>query len=916
MKIGMAGPNVQASPKIQPKGRPGPVRLALLGLPSALDRDLEAGIEQRAPGRFIFFRAGGNLFHTSADKLVDSTIVAGTEGIPVGTSLESVVRRLREELYLWGAIHLFVRRIPEHYRELTRTWSVYMHDQDLYELNRLIEELEEDRGVEAESRRRIVGASVEVLADELASLRRALDPHRALQPSRVRNALLELVPKLSGADSTLRPLALEARRALASAVISQDDISELLRYVVTAEAHARSNDGLIALRSALHALKNALSLAEWEPESPSQLAAELLPKLYNLSVRGSDALRDSEATEIRAAITPLLPVLRAVRDGQPLSGAQRELTSSISGLRRLALDPVLELRGDVVPIRRLLVVEDDPDWRKEIVDLLLSLSLELPVQEASSIAEAEFLLERSAANLDIAKQTVDDPASTDLAKQLGVTPQRACQLAEYRLLHSGPALVLIDLGLPERATAEVQLDAGLSLIRKYSKSGRHSKPYQYRFAVLTAAGHYTEALREAMVAGVSPHTYLKKDSSSWQREIRRIVRLSLQEPPPPYPHVEIYRQIDTAVWIDGNQVPVERSQWCILACFAENRYWQASRLVQRLALPPYQLELEDEPEDDLQRLHRHMSHLRDDLVILCRQIYHRNPPELLVKDELGQWRSNVPVRLHEGWPGTRKPQRKPSVLVVEDNEGWQGEIRVTLQEAGFAVQCVSHVAEATEALAGALPDLLVLDLELPLDAVELEAKVTDTSRAAMLLDQIRRDVPGLPVVVFTAVADRDTEMLAMLRQGVRLDDYISKGDSDWQVRLSNSLLRLWHESLTHARILGWEHNHMPHSIGFDPASGLLCSVGGYPVRVKPTTGPGVVLKELSATPNIPVSKERLKEALWPDPDRLPPDADNALKLTVSRLRSQIAQATHGEVPGEEVIPHGMYCLVGVVHWEE
>lgn len=98
------------------------------------------------------------------------------------------------------------------------------------------------------------------------------------------------------------------------------------------------------------------------------------------------------------------------------------------------------------------------------------------------------------------------------------------------------------------------------------------------------------------------------------------------------------------------------------------------------------------------------------------------------------------------------------ILVVEDEPHMLDLIRVTLEGAGFIVSGAMTGAEGLERLRDEIPDLVVLDLNLP-DVSGFE-----------VLRQIRQTV-GVPVIMVTVQASDDDRVLGL---ELGADDYLGK----------------------------------------------------------------------------------------------------------------------------------------------
>ncbi|MBN8531509.1 MAG: response regulator [Alphaproteobacteria bacterium] len=108
--------------------------------------------------------------------------------------------------------------------------------------------------------------------------------------------------------------------------------------------------------------------------------------------------------------------------------------------------------------------------------------------------------------------------------------------------------------------------------------------------------------------------------------------------------------------------------------------------------------------------------------------------------------------------------RKPHILVVDDDRALRELLHRFLSDHGFAVSGAGSAEEAAAALAQTLPDLAVLDVMMPGDTgfVFLER---------LRKGEVRPDAARLPVLMLTAMGDPE-DRIQGLRRGA--DDYLSK----------------------------------------------------------------------------------------------------------------------------------------------
>jgi DNA-binding response OmpR family regulator len=99
------------------------------------------------------------------------------------------------------------------------------------------------------------------------------------------------------------------------------------------------------------------------------------------------------------------------------------------------------------------------------------------------------------------------------------------------------------------------------------------------------------------------------------------------------------------------------------------------------------------------------------------------------------------------------------VLVVDDDATVSDVVRRYLEQAGCEVRLAADGADGLAAIAAQLPDLVVLDLMMPgIDGLEV-------------CRRIRRQLPGLPVIMLTALGEEADRVLGL---EVGADDYVTK----------------------------------------------------------------------------------------------------------------------------------------------
>ena len=181
-----------------------------------------------------------------------------------------------------------------------------------------------------------------------------------------------------------------------------------------------------------------------------------------------------------------------------------------------------------------------------------------------------------------------------------------------------------------------------------------------------------------------------------------------------------------------------------------------------------------------------------------------------------------------------------SILVVEDEPAIQELIAAVLKRNGHEVRRAAHAAEAQQAIAGALPDLVLLDWMLPLmSGIEV-------------CRQLRRQTStaNLPIIMLTARGEEGDRVRGL---DAGADDYVSKPFSPTELvaRIRAVLRRirpaLADEALNYADIV---MDLVAHRV----------TRGGKPVHLGPTEFR--LLRHLMEHPGRVFSREQLLDAVW------------------------------------------------------
>jgi CheY-like chemotaxis protein len=114
-----------------------------------------------------------------------------------------------------------------------------------------------------------------------------------------------------------------------------------------------------------------------------------------------------------------------------------------------------------------------------------------------------------------------------------------------------------------------------------------------------------------------------------------------------------------------------------------------------------------------------------------------------------------------------QPKAKKRVLVVEDDPSSRSALQFLLSNRGWDVMLANNLAEAFNCVRANLPDSIVLDLMLP------------DGDGTLLLEQIHRDHPAIPVAVTTGVLDaawlkrvREFKPVCVLQKPILLSELV------------------------------------------------------------------------------------------------------------------------------------------------
>ncbi len=220
------------------------------------------------------------------------------------------------------------------------------------------------------------------------------------------------------------------------------------------------------------------------------------------------------------------------------------------------------------------------------------------------------------------------------------------------------------------------------------------------------------------------------------------------------------------------------------------------------------------------------------------------------------------------------------ILVVEDSQTWQRDSEETLRALGFQVWSVGGGHEVAAALEQHEPDLLCLDLGLPL----LENGPALEDGGLKVLEEVRASRPGMRALVLSQMADRDRLRRKGLAQGIWVDDWISKDNPEWRSLLARSCTRLETEKAWGGILTGFGPIYRLELFESAPRKVILEGV-----ELRLSENRAKLLRLLAKKPLLPVDTETLMEELYQGGGSNAERENEALIQLVKALRDQIAK---------------------------
>ena len=497
----------------------------LVGVPEGHTRLLRQILERR----YAVCAVPGALSDLPEDLPASGVVIAGSEGLK--EPARQAAMRLRTESFVWQPIVLLVPGLAGH---AVGDWSIQA-EEIRPNLTRLYAAIDSASPVSTDHQAEVVRFALLSLWDDLAAVAALTDATEGVDVGDLRH-LFHSVLEGSGRSSPLHDLSqmLEMRFAIEVALgsprIGHTGLAALSGLVVDAEAALREAGAPQALITDLHKLSNAVRFSSWKTAAVADHLRHLHHMLSRIPLDVADRLHQGigpALSRLRDAF--LLPLKDALETGDrgPLLAAVRDRAPTVETLSKgLAAVRASESQQASEDLRHILVIEDDVDWRTAIVGLLRRLGLS------------------------------------------GITKCAGCLLEAREMLKRAPkgTLVLVDLGLPETSDGDgeqlIELDAGLRLMGEFADSSG-----ALRFIVLTSLAKYSDAVREALAAGVDPWDYIQK-GPKWQDQLASRVRLAMAPRAKARPRVQVLQSTARLIHVDRAEVALDQKPYIVLEYLA------------------------------------------------------------------------------------------------------------------------------------------------------------------------------------------------------------------------------------------------------------------------------------------------------------------------------------------------------------
>lgn len=125
----------------------------------------------------------------------------------------------------------------------------------------------------------------------------------------------------------------------------------------------------------------------------------------------------------------------------------------------------------------------------------------------------------------------------------------------------------------------------------------------------------------------------------------------------------------------------------------------------------------------------------------------------------------------------------PLVLIVEDEAAWVRTVERNLKKKGFQIIVATFGQDAIKIARSELPDIILMDKDIPSTNTEGSALREEGYRTARQLKS-DPDTQSIPIIALTGSSGTDQPELA---KSYGCDDYLCKHDDDYKEQLVNKI---------------------------------------------------------------------------------------------------------------------------------
>ncbi len=831
------------------------------------------------------------------DSLADISIKSDESSVIVvlqqgfGSQIRDQLIALRTQRFVWSPV--IILQSKRSVADDSSEWSIWYRDfpPDITEMTSTIDLV---HFLTLERRNEIVRSSILQMHTDLSFLR-AGSYQSTDDDVMIRKEIREidlLIGKECALNNILEFINLIAslRNAAELPSIDQNMIADLRTSVVQAETIARENEASVKLRSRLHQFSNSLRYSEWVCATSSERTIRIAETAHSMPRDLAEILMPGAT----AFLDKLECLIEQLKDTNGIS--IQELLLQSSDLFNAFNKTVATVRSgdgcvDDLDIKRIILIEDDKRWH---------LQIRLVLQEVAPGME------------------IIDVYDYHSARNI---------LCNY----TDGTLVILDLGLPIGPSTEadvmVDLDAGLKLMRKCEQSGSRT-----RFLVLTAAQNYSQAVRDSLTMGVQPSDYIQKDPLTWEQQLRSRLQIALSRKKFNLSNVDVFRCTARLIRVNGIEILLERKPYVVLEYLALHaRVWcTIDQMRSNLTQPgdrditPCMSKEQLLQLDNGARITPYAmltpKHIQDYVYDIRQRIdeaftnsgVHSDVPDIISYNaDLNSYRLLANVQICDKLEDLIKADIPKRILVVEDHPDWSKNISSQLASLSFEVRTANTLRQFEETTRDWIPDIVTLDLQIPVDDRELSEHEAHERNGLKVLKTLKDRYPEIRIVVLTSIAWNDSVMLGILRNGVIVDDYLDKKWDNAIERLTQSIWRLSLEVQHGSRIPTSFNLGTVTSVSLQTDNKNTIKLGGIEVTLSDL--PARVFRMLAASPNAPVDRDTIVDELWATEDLSDTYEDN-LNTIIRRLRTEITKKTDDHIDGKKLVrsADGVYWLHGVV----